>query len=242
MSAGRANCAVSAAAMRRNWQTEKSVPGDLRSAAGHVRTKAEVRSHAEPVSVPLQADGRAAPSPWVGPRAALPQRRRLGPSLFGLRVYAPWKLFVWRLVFDTQAPDVIARAGIVAAFGGLASGAAAIGGTVRRARHKMHTTTFGSARWANLSDVRATQLQGDRGVVLGVYRGRYLRHDGPEQCPGRCAHAVGQRRRPLVTDDTAQMLRIILPRGRSRQGRWFDRGASLSSYRLGANKPGGSSY
>ena len=51
-------------------------------------------------------------------------------DLLGLKVYAPWKLFVCWLACDTQAPDVIARAGIVAAFSGLSSGAVAIGGTV----------------------------------------------------------------------------------------------------------------
>jgi type IV secretion system protein VirD4 len=53
-------------------------------------------------------------------------------ELLDVKVYAPWKLFVWWLAFDAQAPDVFVRAGAVAAFGGLASGAVAIGGTARR--------------------------------------------------------------------------------------------------------------
>ncbi len=53
-------------------------------------------------------------------------------DVFGVKLYAPWKLFAWWLAFDAQAPDVFARAGAVAAFGGLASGAVAIGGAARR--------------------------------------------------------------------------------------------------------------
>ena len=48
--------------------------------------------------------------------------------VLGLNVYAPWKLFVWWLAFDTQAPDVFVRAAAVTAFGGLASGAVSIVG------------------------------------------------------------------------------------------------------------------
>ncbi|MGE3065996.1 MAG: conjugal transfer protein TraG, partial [Hyphomicrobiaceae bacterium] len=54
-------------------------------------------------------------------------------ELFGLKLYAPWKLFVWWLAFDSQAPEVFARAGAVAAFGGIAGGAVAVGGAARRA-------------------------------------------------------------------------------------------------------------
>ena len=70
-------------------------------------------------------------------------------DLLGLKVYAPWKLFVWWLAFDAQAPDVFARAGAVAAFGGLLSGAVAIGGAAWRASRNSKATTYGSARWAD---------------------------------------------------------------------------------------------
>src|SRR5581483_2232021 len=101
-------------------------------------------------------------------------------DVLGVKLYAPWKLFAWWLAFDAQAPDVFARAGAVAAFGGLASGAVAIGGAARRAGRNNQPTTYGSARWADYSDVNETGLLTDRGVVLGLYNGRYLRHDGPE--------------------------------------------------------------
>jgi type IV secretion system protein VirD4 len=116
-------------------------------------------------------------------------------DLLGVKIYAPWQLFVWWLAFDAQAPDVFVRAGAVAAFGGLASGAVAIGGTARRASLKKQATTYGSARWADVGDVKAAQLQGDQGVVLGVYQDRYLRHDGPEHvlavAPTRSGKGVG---------------------------------------------------
>src|SRR5262245_35412918 len=82
-------------------------------------------------------------------------------EFLGLKIYAPWKLFVWWLAFDAQAPDVFARAGIVAAFGGIASGAVAIGGAARRGSLKSHAPNSGSARWAGTAGV------GDVGRVGG---------------------------------------------------------------------------
>ena len=90
-------------------------------------------------------------------------------DLLGLKVYAPWKLFVWWLAFDAQAPDVFARAGAVAAFGGLASGAVAIGGAAWRASlNNKQATTYGSARWADWRDVRNANLFAENGIVLGL--------------------------------------------------------------------------
>ncbi len=116
-------------------------------------------------------------------------------NLLGIKVYAPWQLFVWWLAFDAQAPDVFARAGAVAALGGLASGAIAIGGAARRAGRDSQSTTYGSARWADYADVKSAGVLGDKGVVLGLYDGRYLRHDGPEHilavAPTRSGKGVG---------------------------------------------------
>jgi type IV secretion system protein VirD4 len=116
-------------------------------------------------------------------------------ELAGLKLYAPWKLFIWWLAFDAQAPDVFARTGALAAFGGLAAGAVAIGGAARRAGAKSQPTTYGSARWADDADIRHANLLGDRGVVLGLHDGRYLRHNGPEHilavAPTRSGKGVG---------------------------------------------------
>jgi type IV secretion system protein VirD4 len=120
-------------------------------------------------------------SPWI--------------DLLGFKVYAPWKLFVWWLSFDSQAPDVFARAGAVAAFGGIASGAVAIGGAAWRASLNSRATTYGSARWAGSRDVRDANLFAEKGIVLGLYDKRYLRHDGPEHtlavAPTRSGKGVG---------------------------------------------------
>ena len=132
-----------------------------------------------------------------GRHAGLPAGTRctLGSNSPGINVYAPWKLFFWWLAFDRQAPEVFASAGALAAVGGLLSGAVALGGAAWRASHKSSATTYGSARWADSSDVRKANLLGDRGVVLGRYGDRYLRHDGPEHvmafAPTRSGKGVG---------------------------------------------------
>ncbi len=116
-------------------------------------------------------------------------------QLLGFKLYAPWKLFVWWLAFERQAPDVFARAGALAAFGGLAAGAVAIGGAARRAGAKSQATTYGSARWADDTDIRRANLLGEQGVVLGLHGDRYLRHNGPEHilavAPTRSGKGVG---------------------------------------------------
>jgi type IV secretion system protein VirD4 len=116
-------------------------------------------------------------------------------DLLGLKLYAPWKLFSWWLAFDAQAPQVFARAGALAAFGGILAGAVAVGGAAWRASCKQHITTYGSARWAEFADVRKANLVDNDGVVLGVYNNRYLRHDGPEHvlavAPTRSGKGVG---------------------------------------------------
>ena len=116
-------------------------------------------------------------------------------ELFGWPVYAPWKLFPWWIAFDAQAPDVFGRAGAVAAVGGMLGGAVAIGGTAWRASRAKEITTYGAARWADARDVAGAGLLGERGVILGLYDDRYLRHDGPEHvlvvAPTRSGKGVG---------------------------------------------------
>jgi type IV secretion system protein VirD4 len=116
-------------------------------------------------------------------------------DLASFKVYAPWKLFAWWLSFDAQAPGVFARVGAVAAFGGIAAGLVAFGGAARRAGRKQHATTYGSARWADVSVITKAGLLGERGVILGLHRGRYLRHNGPEHvlavAPTRSGKGVG---------------------------------------------------
>jgi type IV secretion system protein VirD4 len=116
-------------------------------------------------------------------------------SLGGVIVYAPWKLFYWWIAFDAQAPEVFRRAGLLAVAGGIAPALIAIGGAAWRSRAETVKTTYGSARWAALADVRHAGLLDQRGVVLGLFDDAYLRHDGPEHvlavAPTRSGKGVG---------------------------------------------------
>ena len=128
----------------------------------------------------------------------LAYQEALGPAwieTFGMKIYAPWQLFPWWIAFGDQAPQVFVRAGALAALGGIAGAAIALGGAAWRTRHKQPTTTYGSARWADAADIKAARLCAKAGVVLGLYNGRYLRHDGPEHvllvAPTRSGKGVG---------------------------------------------------
>ena len=57
---------------------------------------------------------------------------------------------------------------INAAFGGASIGLIATGGAAWRARHGRETTTYGSARWADLRDVRRAGLFAKRGLAVDV--------------------------------------------------------------------------
>jgi type IV secretion system protein VirD4 len=130
--------------------------------------------------------------------AMLAYQPALGPAwieALGVKIYAPWQLLLWWIAFADQAPQVFARAGTLAALGGIASAAIAIGGAAWRTGHKRSATTYGSARWADAADIKAAHLFASDGVVLGHYHGRYLRHDGPEHvllvAPTRSGKGVG---------------------------------------------------
>lgn len=71
----------------------------------------------------------------------------------------------------------------------------AIALSVWRSRQSRLVTTYGSARWADANDVRKAGLTRSEGVFLGLHRGQYLRHDGPEHiltfAPTRSGKGVG---------------------------------------------------
>ena len=64
-----------------------------------------------------------------------------------------------------------------------------------RARREKNATTYGSARWSSVRDVRQSGLLGSSGLVLGRFKGRYLRHAGAEHvmafAPTRSGKGVG---------------------------------------------------
>ena len=122
----------------------------------------------------------------------------LGPAWIeplGMKIYAPWQLFFWWVAFEAAAPQVFVRAGTLAALGGVAAAVIGLGGAAWRTGHRQPATTYGSARWADAADLKRARLFANAGVVLGLYDGRYLRHDGPEHvllvAPTRSGKGVG---------------------------------------------------
>jgi len=110
-------------------------------------------------------------------------------------VYLPWRLFQWWYAYEAYAPGVFARAGVIAASGGLFGILAAVIGSVWRSRWEKQVTTYGSARWAEPRDIRKAGLLRSDGVFLGQWHGKYLRHAGPEHvlaiAPTRSGKGVG---------------------------------------------------
>ena len=130
--------------------------------------------------------------------AMLAYQPQLGTAWFrlgDLPVYRPWALFGWWFSYEAYAPEVFDKAGALAAASGFLGCAAAIAGSLWRARQSSDVTTYGSARWASEAEVRRAGLLGGSGVFVGALRGRYLRHDGPEHvlafAPTRSGKGVG---------------------------------------------------
>jgi len=113
----------------------------------------------------------------------------------GTPVYVPVIFFWWWYHYDAYAPRIFIEGGGIAASGGFASIAIAIGMSVWRAREAKTITTYGSARWATKDEIRRARLLVPDGVVLGRFARDYLRHDGPEHvlcfAPTRSGKGVG---------------------------------------------------
>ena len=123
---------------------------------------------------------------------------QLGPPWFeiaGTPVYMPVIFFWWWYHYDAYAPRIFIEGAGIAASGGFASIAVAIGMSVWRAREAKSITTYGSARWATKDEICRARLLGPDGVVLGHFAREYLRHDGPEHvlcfAPTRSGKGVG---------------------------------------------------
>jgi type IV secretion system protein VirD4 len=89
---------------------------------------------------------------WVATQwaaAELAYQSQLGPAWFkiaGIPIYRPWALFPWWYHFDAYAPHIFDRAGTLAGASGFLGCAAAIVGSLWRARQARLVTTYGSAR------------------------------------------------------------------------------------------------
>ena len=116
-------------------------------------------------------------------------------GLFGWPVYHPPAFFWWWLAYDAYAREIFVEGAYIAASGGIAAIIVAVAMSVWRAREVKRATTYGSARWADTREVRRAGLLRLDGVLLGCWRGRYLRHDGPEHvlcfAPTRSGKGVG---------------------------------------------------
>ncbi|QEE24932.1 conjugal transfer protein TraG [Rhodanobacter glycinis] len=140
--------------------------------------------------------GTWAATQWTA--AQLGYQPRLGMPWFELcdvPVYHPWRLFEWWYWFDAYAPRLFLQGGAIAASSGLTAAFVAIGLSVWRARQSRLVTTYGSARWADVADIRKAGLAESAGVFLGRKGRDYLRHDGPEHvmafAPTRSGKGVG---------------------------------------------------
>src|SRR6195952_1623133 len=123
---------------------------------------------------------------------------QLGPAWFTVGhwpVYQPLAFFIWWFQFDAYAPRIFIEGACISAGGGFAAVIIAIALSVWRAREAQQVTTYGSARWADIREVKRAGLLGNDGVVLGRFDGRYLRHAGPEHVlcfsPTRSGKGVG---------------------------------------------------
>jgi len=123
---------------------------------------------------------------------------QLGPPWFeflGWPFYRPPAFFWWWFTYDAYAHDIFVDGGFIAASGGIAAIIVAVTMSVWRAREAKGITTYGSARWAEETDIRRAGFFRPDGVLLGRWRGEYLRHDGPEHvlcfAPTRSGKGVG---------------------------------------------------
>ena len=115
--------------------------------------------------------------------------------MFGWPVYQPPAFFWWWFAYDAYAHDIFVTGGFIAGAGGVAAFVVAVAMSVWRAREVKKVTTYGSARWAEAREIRKAGLLHPDGVLLGRWRGAYLRHHGPEHvlcfAPTRSGKGVG---------------------------------------------------
>lgn len=128
----------------------------------------------------------------------LDYQSQLGSPWFvvaGWPIYKPWQLFGWWFHFDAYAPEVFDKAGALAGASGFLGCAAAIAGSLWRARQSGLVTTYGSSRWAAAREIEKAGLFQPAGVFLGKLEHHYLRHDGPEHvmafAPTRSGKGIG---------------------------------------------------
>ena len=103
-------------------------------------------------------------------------------EFLGWPFYQPPAFFWWWFAYDAYAHDIFVEGGFIAASGGPAAIAVAVTMSVWRAREVKRVTTYGSARWAGRGRSERTGLLNPDGVLLGQWRGEYLRHERTRAC------------------------------------------------------------
>src|ERR1700686_5099207 len=116
-------------------------------------------------------------------------------DVFGWPVYQPPAFFWWWFAYDAYAREVFVEGAYIPASGGVAAIVVAVAMSVWGAREIKNITTYGSAGWAETSEVRRAGLLQHDGVLLGQWHGAYIRHDSPEHvlcfAPTRSGKGVG---------------------------------------------------
>jgi type IV secretion system protein VirD4 len=109
-----------------------------------------------------------------------PQLGEPDAVLWGFRLYAPWKFFLWWYAFDAYARAIFETGALIFLGGVTLSVAIAFGFSLWRSRETKNADTYGTARWASARDIKRLDLTAGDGVVLGAWRGQLLRHDGDD--------------------------------------------------------------
>ena len=118
---------------------------------------------------------------WVASLLHYPSQ--FGTPLFVIGhtpIYAP-KFLAWWYLYGKLAPKTFDRAALALYAGVGAFFCATLASAVWRSQKPKKLTSHGTARWANLDDIKKIGLLDNKGVVLGkTDEGYYLRHNGPE--------------------------------------------------------------
>ena len=126
---------------------------------------------------------------------------RFAPSLgFNFsHVYPPWSFWLWARQWEGGNPKIFAQAFGVGSMVTIGCWLLLLLDVARR-NFRVNPFLHGSARWADLRDIKAASLLNNDGVYVGGWRDKrghihYLRHSGPEHvlcyAPTRSGKGVG---------------------------------------------------
>src|SRR3546814_20704465 len=111
-------------------------------------------------------------------------------------VYRPCAMFPWGYYYEVYAPEIFDKAGTLAGATGFLGCAAAIAGSLWRARQSRHVPTYGSARWATDREIDRAGLTGEAGVFIGRKHGRHLRRSEERRVGKECGRHCRARVSP----------------------------------------------